>query len=527
MSRNSVIKKVVNHVGKFNYMDKVPITVRKEIQSIKQNPPIIPINIGGKEIVKNLKPQYCPYQKDVIIAEYSSADKNDIYNAINSSNKGKKIWNEFSLNQKMDIFEKAANLVTSKYENKLLASTIIGQGKTIYEAEIDAISELSDFLNFNRKYMIELNNENLINSQDAINTQSWTSLSGFVAAVSPFNFTAIGGNLATAPLFMGNAVIWKPSDFSILSNYYIYELLLEAGVPAETLQFVPSEPEIFMNTILESPKFGGLAFTGSSSVFKDILKKVYTNIDSYESFPRIIGETGGNNYHFVFPDMEKKIEEIVNLTIRGAFGYSGQKCSATKRLYIPEQLYDNFVSTLNKKLKYYKFGNPENDYIFSSSVIHQKSYNNCVSHILSNKYKIVSETNLFDNRIGNFVFPTIIHEKDPYSEIWKKEIFGPCLLIHKYKEKDLEKIANICTSISGTNLTGSVFYKESKYNNIFNKYFANNVGNLYINDKSTGSVVGQQPFGGFGLSGTNDKAGSKYFLTRFGNSIVTKTKNKF
>jgi 1-pyrroline-5-carboxylate dehydrogenase len=515
-------KSITNHIGKFKYVDKIPLGVRTEIQNIKDNIPEIPLVIGGKRIVKNLKPQYCPYDKERIIANYSNTDPKDIQLAIEESKKGKKIWAEFSLNKKLDIFNKASSLVENEYANKLLASTILGQGKTIYEAEIDAISELSDFLRFNSKYMEELNSEKLVQNDEGVASKlHWSGIHGFVAAVSPFNFTAIGGNLATAPLFMGNTVLWKPSDYSILSNYYVYELLLEAGLPSEVLQFMPGNPKDFINGILQSEDFGGLAFTGSSPVFKDILKDVYKNIDNYKSFPRIVGETGGNNYHFVFPDMKEDLNNIVNLTMNGAFGYSGQKCSATKRIYIPSSFYDEFLRIFKMNLKQYKIGNPENDYIFSSSVIHENSFNSSAGYIMKNNNKI-DHTTQFDGRKGYTIYPTIFREDNLYAESWKKELFGPILSVHPYDEKNLEETAKVCTEITGSNLTGSVFYREYRYKDIVNKYFANSVGNFYINDKCTGATVGQQPFGGFGSSGTNDKAGSKYFLTRFGNCIVTK-----
>tara|TARA_B100001029_G_C14998801_1_gene416699 strand:+ start:1 stop:1119 length:1119 start_codon:yes stop_codon:yes gene_type:complete len=369
--------------------------------------------------------------------------------------------------------------------------------------------------------MKELNSEKLINTDGIENNMHWTSIPGFVAAITPFNFTAIGGNLATAPLLMGNSVLWKPSEYSILSNYYIYELLLEAGLPSEVLQFIPSKPELFMNMVLNSKDFGCLAFTGSSEVFKSLLKKVYNNIDIYKSFPRIVGETGGNNYHFVFPGMEEELDTIAKLTIIGAYGYSGQKCSATKRLYVPKSLYNKFIKIFNAKLSHFKIDNPEKNFVFSSAVIHEDSFNKCKKHILKNVNNIIT-SNLFDKTDGYYIYPTLIEETDLNADIWKKELFGPILTIYPYNDEDLEKTAKVCVEISGTNLTGSVFYNDEKYEDIVNTYFKNSVGNFYVNDKSTGSVVGQQPFGGFGLSGTNDKAGSKYFLTRFGNSVVTK-----
>ena len=505
-----------NHIGKYKYFDAIPESVKKTIAEIKYSPPIIPIVMGGNFIYKNLKPQFCPYNKQ-IVSMYSVADNYDIANAIKKSKEGKEIWNKFSLCEKIDIFNKAADLIETKYESRLIASTMMGQGKVLYEAEIDAISELSDFLRFNGDYIKELNNETLINTDGVENNMHWTSIPGFVAAVTPFNFTAIGGNLATAPLLMGNSVLWKPSEYSILSNYYIYEALLNAGLPSKVLQFIPSNASLFMNMVLDSEDFGGLAFTGSSEVFKSLLKKIYSNLDTYRSFPRVVGETGGNNYHFVFPDMEDELDRIVNLTIIGAYGYSGQKCSATKRIYVPKSLYKQFIELFNYRISQKKIGSVEDDSVFSSAVIHKESYNICKEHIMKYADNVLT-SKLFDE--GNYIYPTLIEELDLYADIWKKEIFGPVLTIHPYE--NLEETAKVCTEISGTNLTGAVFYHDKKYEGIVETYFKNSVGNFYINDKSTGSVVGQQPFGGFGLSGTNDKAGSKYFLTRFGNSVVTK-----
>ena len=522
MFRHSkLLRQAVNHLGKYKYFDKIPKHIRNVIKEIKFYPPMIPIVIGGQKIYKNLKVQYSPYNRQRHIATYSLADNYDMELAIKCSQRGKEIWNNYSLDNKIDIFNRAADLVENKYEAKLIASTILGQGKVLYEAEIDAISELSDFFRFNGQYMKELNSEKLINTDGIENNMHWTSIPGFVAAITPFNFTAIGGNLATAPLLMGNSVLWKPSEYSILSNYYIYELLLEAGLPSEVLQFIPSKPELFMNMVLNSKDFGCLAFTGSSEVFKSLLKKVYNNIDIYKSFPRIVGETGGNNYHFVFPGMEEELDTIAKLTIIGAYGYSGQKCSATKRLYVPKSLYNKFIKIFNAKLSHFKIDNPEKNFVFSSAVIHEDSFNKCKKHILKNVNNIIT-SNLFDKTDGYYIYPTLIEETDLNADIWKKELFGPILTIHPYNDEDLEKTAKVCVEISGTNLTGSVFYNDEKYEDIVNTYFKNSVGNFYVNDKSTGSVVGQQPFGGFGLSGTNDKAGSKYFLTRFGNSVVTK-----
>lgn len=520
-----ILQSVKNQKINFSFIDKVPNEVKKEINKIKNEVNKIPLIINGEEIYntdkKNL--QKIPYQHNNVIAEYSVSDRTNIRKAIESSIKSKQNWNIISTNKKYEIFLRAADLISNKYYNKLLAATIVGQGKNIYQAEIDAICELADFLRFNVKYHNELSNEQPISEGNIINKSRWTGLNGFVASITPFNFTAIGGNLATAPLLMDNPVIWKPSDYSILSNYYIYQIMVEAGMPENMIQFVPSEPNLFLEETLNSDVFSGLAFTGSSYVFNDILKKSYQNVRKYNSYPRIIGETGGNNFHFVFPDCkdESFLKYIVNSTIKGAFEYSGQKCSATSRIYLPKNLYIDFIVLLRKEMSKLNFGNPEKDYNFTSSVIHEISYNNCKNWIEKNYHRIIYGGNYNDN-IGYYIEPTIIKFDDVNSPELKNEIFGPILSLCLYEESQLENTLNSCVNLTDYKLTGSIFTESTNYLNLINKYIKLSVGNLYINDKSTGSVVGNQPFGGFGKSGTNDKAGSKYFLTRFGNNVITK-----
>jgi 1-pyrroline-5-carboxylate dehydrogenase len=517
------IRNYTNQPITHKYVDKIPKSVKEEMNLIINSIKPIPLVIGGKKIYKNKKEQTCPYDYFKVIAEYSYADKSDIKLAIDSTKKGKEMWNKIDDREKINIFKTAANLVTTKYRDKLLASTMLGQGKNIYQAEIDTIGELADFLNFNVKYYNDIHSDKLINTEGIKNSYKWRSLDGFVASITPFNFTAIGGNLATTPLLMGNTVIWKPSEYSILSNYIFYELMIEAGMPSEVLQFIPSDPNVFMDEITKSEDLGGIAFTGSSQVFDNILKKVYSNVDNYKSYPRIIGETGGNNYHFVMPCIADKLDWVVESTINGAFEYSGQKCSATSRLYLPENLYDDFVKILKRKMKINRIANVDEDYIFSSAVIHEDSFRKCFQFITKNSKNIVHGGNS-DSRRGYFINPTVIKIDDLNDDELKEEIFGPILMLHTYKEENLEKTMKSCVNITKYNLTGSVFYQDKNYQDLIDKYLINSVGNFYINDKSTGSIVGQQPFGGFGKSGTNDKAGSKYFLTRFGNQVVTKEK---
>lgn len=503
-----------NHPIKHNFIDKIPKGVLNEIKNYKNNLQRIPLVLNGIEYYDlNKNYQICPYDKNQFVCEYNVANNEDLKHTIKHHHNAKKYWKLFPLEKKYDIFLKAAELIGGKYRDKVLASTILGQGKNIFQAEIDAVCESIDFLNFNVQFHQELMREQPISPGKDINQSSWGSLNGFVASISPFNFTAIGLNLATAPLLMGNTVMWKPSDNSILSNYLMYEIMAEAGMPKEVLNFVPSNPNIFMDKITESKDLGGLVFTGSSQVFDGILKKVYSN--TYNQYPRVVGETGGNNYHFVFPCMEDKLEMVVEKTILGAYEYAGQKCSATGRIYLPRSMLSNFINIFIEKMRTLTICSPEKDNCFTSAVIHERSFNQARDFI-KNSLNIVygGET---DNSEGNYVEPTLILRDSIYEEV--EEIFAPILNLYVYD--NVEECLMQMTK-DKYQLTGAVFYQDEYFEPLINTYIKGSVGNLYINDKSTGSVVGNQPFGGFGKSGTNDKAGSKYFLTRFGNSLTTK-----
>lgn len=509
-----------NHPITYSYVDKFPVGVKNEIDNFRKKPMHIPKVIGGvKRYDIMVQQQYCPYDHSVV-CDYSYANVRDMVDAVDATENGKKIWDSIGEQERCDIFLRAADLVCGEYRDKILAATVYGQGKNIYQAEIDAICELADFLRFNVQYYGELNRDGLISQQGERNESRWGGLGGFVASISPFNFTAIGGNLMTAPLLMGNPVIWKPSDYSILSNYLFYEVMCEAGMPPEVVQFIPANPNEFMDVIVRQKNMSGLVFTGSSGVFDSILMEVYRNVGLYNSYPRVIGETGGNNYHFIFPEMGDDVDLVVDKTIRGAFEYAGQKCSATSRVYVPRSMYREFMDRMVGRLEKMKMGNPEEDYNFMSAVIHRQSFDICKTWIKENYDNIIygGATNAAK---GFFVEPTIIQYDNLIDERWKKEIFGPVLSLCVYDDNDVKKTLKICSKITPYRLTGAVFYKDEKWEDVIREV-GYGVGNFYVNDKSTGSVVANQPFGGFGKSGTNDKAGSKYFLTRFGNMIVHK-----
>ena len=340
-----------NHPITYSYVDKFPIGVKNEINNFRKKPMHSPKVIGGvKRYDIMVQQQHCPYDHS-IVCDYSYANGRDLNEAVIATERGKRIWDNIGEQERCDIFLKAADLVCGEYRDKILAATVYGQGKNIYQAEIDAICELADFLRFNVQYYGELNRDGLISQKGERNESRWGGLGGFVASISPFNFTAIGGNLMTAPLLMGNPVIWKPSDYSILSNYLFYEVMCEAGMPPEAVQFIPANPGEFMDVIVRQKNMSGLVFTGSSAVFDSILRNVYKNVGLYDSYPRVIGETGGNNYHFIFPEMKEDMDMVVDKTIRGAFEYAGQKCSATSRVYVPRSMYKEFMDKMVGKLE--------------------------------------------------------------------------------------------------------------------------------------------------------------------------------
>jgi len=494
---------------------KVPKSLLSEINNLKSRTNRVPLVINGEFIHKNVKSYRSPYNFNTEVCEYSRASENDLMTAIQASRRGKKIWNSFSLDKKLDIFENAADLVEGKYYNKLLASTMLSQGKNYYQAEIDAVCELGDFWRFNCYYRRQMEDSKVAISQtDSYNNVlRWVPLDGIVAAITPFNFTAIGGNLATVPLFTGNSTIWKPSDYSVLSNYIVYEILLEAGMPPEAIQFVPSDPVKFTDTIFNQKDLAAVAFTGSDYVFENILKDIYQNIHNFKSFPRVIGETGGYNYHVVMPDIkgESEKKKVVEKTILGAFEYSGQKCSATSKIIVPEEDYEYYILELQKRMINLNICSPEEDDCFTSSVISRESYLRALDFVENNSDKILVGGK-FDNTDGNFIWPTLLEDNDHKLEKKYGEIFAPILTISKYSPENVgDVISHINTSKYA--LTTAIFTRNKNYYNDFKE----TCGNLYFNDKSTGSIVGQQIFGGFRKSGTNDKAGSEYLLQRLGN----------
>ena len=477
----------------------------------------VPIIIGGRTLSsENVRHQVYPFDHEKKLAKFYHASAEQINLAIKVSQEVHKEWDRVPLNEKVSLFLRAGDLVSGKYRMKLNAATMLGQGKTVIQAEIDAAAELADFFRFNALFAAELCKYQPLSPDPKVTRNSfrYRSLEGFVASISPFNFTAIGGNLASAPTMMGNVVIWKPSDTAILSNFLIYKLLEEAGFPPGVINFVPSDGPTFGNTVTSSPLLSAINFTGSVATFKHLWKQTSQNLDLYHSFPRIVGECGGKNFHFVHPSAH--VESVVNATVRSAFEYSGQKCSACSRMYIPSSLWPQLRDGLVERTKQLKLGSPLELDTFLSAVIDDKSFTRIsryLNHAKSQGQVLTGATT--DDSTGYFVQPTIIKVNDPNDQIMKEEIFGPVLSLFVYDDSEIESALNLVESTTPYALTGSVFATDEKFIKKSTHKLKYAAGNFYINDKSTGSVVGQQPFGGSRMSGTNDKAGGPHYLLKW------------
>ncbi|XP_073818489.1 delta-1-Pyrroline-5-carboxylate dehydrogenase 2 [Musca autumnalis] len=487
----------------------------------------IPIVIGGRELkTKHERFQIIPHRHHQCVAKYYEADENLINKAIRTAVEAKLKWSKIDVKTRQDIWLKAAELMSNKYRAQLVATTMLGQSKTLQQAEIDAGAELIDFTRMNVGFLNDLQryqplSENVNISKNHI---LWRPLEGFVAVISPFNFTAIGGNLAYTPALMGNTVLWKPSHSAILSSWLIYKIMLEAGLPEDVVNFIPANGPVFGNTITYSSNLGGINFTGSLETFRGLWKLVSKHLEFYKSFPRLSGECGGKNYHFVHPSAD--VATVVACTIRSAFEYSGQKCSACSRLYVPDSLWESDIKDmLCSQTGYLLMGDVCDYQTFLGAVIDDKAF------LRIAKYLDLAKTNpqcdvLIGGRCTNlrgyFVEPTIVVCRDPYDVLFKDEIFGPLLAVYVYKENELISALDLVGSTTKYALTGSVFAKDEEFLKEALVRLQTTAGNLYINDKSTGAVVGQQPFGGSKLSGTNDKPGSPQYLLRWTSPQVVK-----
>jgi 1-pyrroline-5-carboxylate dehydrogenase len=477
----------------------------------------IPLYIGGEEIrTGNTKNLFPPFDHKHKLGVYHQADKNLIEKAISTALEAKKKWALMPWEQRASIFLKAAELLAGPYRAKINSATMIAQAKTLHQAEIDAACEFIDFLRFNVQYMTQIYAEQPASSEGIWNRTEHRPLEGFVYAITPFNFTAISGNLPSSVAMMGNVVVWKPSATQIYSARVIVEVFKKAGLPDGVINVVYGDSAMITDTILSSPDFAGIHFTGSTGVFNSMWSKIGQNINNYKTYPRIVGETGGKDFVIAHPSACPK-EVAVALT-RGAFEYQGQKCSAASRAYIPTSLWNKVKEYMAEDLKSIKMGTPEDPSNFVSSVITESSFDKLSKYIEQAKKDADAEV-IFggncDKSVGYFIEPTVILTTNPQYETIKTELFGPVLTIYVYEDAKWSETLKLVDGTSVYALTGAVFSK-CRYAIIeATEALTNAAGNFYINDKPTGAVVGQQPFGGARASGTNDKAGSVLNLLRW------------
>ena len=501
---------------KFNQYSKITNGVREILYNIHKTPVRIPNVMGIDNPVIYMKTQVSAYNNKQHISVYQDVDALSLQRYFNNYKKAKDTWSKYTPSDKKDIFLGAANLLENKYYDKMLAYTIAGQNKTIYEAEIDAICELCDFLRFNVEYYEKILKKQPITPEydSVVNLSEYNSLDGFTTAITPFNFTAIGGNLATAPLLFGNSVLWKPSNNAVLSNYLFYEIMLEAGLPRGILNFCPMEPEEFFNLVNNRNDLSAVLFTGSSSVFNDIYYQVARRIHNRDNYTRLIGETGGKNFHFVDDTYRENLNYLVDETVQSAFGYSGQKCSACSILYLPEKYLEPFIPLLSRKIN--KFLDNTENY----GLVNKRSFKKTrktLKNLESDSEIDFLVTGEITDKESYFVSPHVLLSRNHNHSVFNEEFFAPILAIYPYKESEKEKTLELCKSSNNYALTGAVFSQDERWIVNASNKLIHKTGNFYVNCRSTGSIVGNQPFGGSGKSGTNDKAGDVNLLYRLFN----------
>lgn len=494
------------------------INLRTALKKVSSECPHIPLVVNGREIKTGIVgKQQRPDKHQQTICEFEYADHATIEEAIQGSLKAKKHWETMPIDERLSIFLKAADLLSTTYRAEACAAVMLGQGKTVWQAEIDAAVETIDFWRFGCKFAEEIYNvQPPENVKGVWNRTEHRPLEGFVAAITPFNFVAIAANLPSSPAIMGNVALWKPTESAMLGAWTMFRILREAGLPDGVIQFVPAKASEFAKQVTQSEHLGGLHFTGSTAVFEDLQKMIGQNMSHYRSYPRVVGETGGKNFHFVHESAD--IDNVVHNTIRGAFEYQGQKCSATSRMYVPNNLWPSIRERLVEQAKTIKVGSSDDFTSFMTAVIHERSFDKIQSYI--QKAKESSSCKILfggrcDKRVGYFVEPTIIETTDPDFVTMKEEIFGPVLTVYAYDPKHYTQTLELADSSSKYGLTASIFARDRDAISTAEEILRNAAGNFYINDKCTGSIVGQQPFGGSRKSGTNDKSGSASNLMRW------------
>jgi len=478
----------------------------------------VPMYIGKKKVKSGkTKPMSPPHDHKHKVGSYHIANKSHVTEAIDTALKARDAWADLTWEQRAAIFLKAAELLAGPYRAKINAATMIAQSKTVHQAEIDAACEFIDFLRFNVEYMSQIYQEQPDSAEGIWNRVEYRPLEGFVYAITPFNFTAIAGNLPASAAMMGNVVVWKPSDSQIFSAKVIVDVFKEAGLPDGVINVVYGDPVMITKTVMASPDFAGVHFTGSTHVFKELWKQIGNNIHNYKTYPKIVGETGGKD--FIVAHKSAKPQQVATAIVRGAFEFQGQKCSAASRVYLPKSKSNKILDLVKKDVESFNPpGSPEDLSNFITAVIHEGSFDKLASYIdqakKDKKAKILVGGN-YDKSKGYFIEPTVIVTTDPKYTTMETELFGPVVTIYVYDDKDWSKTLKLVDETSEYALTGAVLSSDRYAIDEATKALQNCAGNFYINDKPTGAVVGQQPFGGARSSGTNDKAGSAQNLLRW------------
>lgn len=477
----------------------------------------VPLYIGNEEVrTGNTRNMTAPHDHKHVVGVYHLAEKAHVKKAIAESLKAREQWVNLPWEHRAGIFLKAAELIAGPYRARINAATMIAQSKTIHQAEIDATCELIDFLRYNVEFMTQLYADQPKSESSVWNRVEYRPLEGFVYAITPFNFTAIAANLPTSAALMGNTVVWKPSDSQVFSAKVIIDVLKEAGLPNGVINVVYGDALMITDTVLASPDFAGIHFTGSTAVFKDLWAKIGKNIHKYKTYPRIVGETGGKDFILAHPSAN--VDQVVANIIRGAFEFQGQKCSAASRVYLPKSLWPEIEQKLSAEVKSIKMGSPEDFGNFMTAVIHEGSFDKLAKYIDQAKKDSDAQVILggnYDKSKGWFVEPTVILTTNPKYATMETELFGPVVTVYLYEDKDWKKTLKLVDETSDYALTGAIFSTDRYAIAEATEALKDAAGNFYINDKPTGAVVGMQPFGGARASGTNDKAGSAMNLLRW------------
>lgn len=498
--------------------------LQQTIADMKAAPRDIPMYINGKEVRSgNKKEIHPPHETAHLLGHFHAGDAEHVQQAIDAALAARQAWADTPWEHRAGIFMKAAELLATKYRYRMNAATMLGQSKNAYQAEIDSACELIDFLRFNVHYLTEIYKQQPLSPDGIHNRLEYRPLEGFVLAVTPFNFTAIGGNLPTAPAMCGNVAVWKPANTQIYSASVFMEILQEAGLPDGVINLVYTSGPVVGDICFNHRDFAGVHFTGSTGVFQNMWKTIGNNIAKYKSYPRIVGETGGKDFVMVHPSAD--VDAVVAGLARGAFEYQGQKCSAASRAYLPSNIAEEVKAKLVAEVKTMKMGKVDDFTNFINAVIDEKSFNTIKKYIDgvqgSTDAKIICGGNC-DSTNGWFIEPTIIEASNPKYVTMCEEIFGPVLSIHVYEADKWEETLDLVDTTSDYALTGAIFSQDRYATEIMTRKLVNAAGNFYINDKPTGAVVGQQPFGGARASGTNDKAGSALNLYRWLNARTIK-----